>query len=275
MQVASSDKSTTSLLSYFGSEVRRYRLAAGLSQERLGKLTHYTAGMVGHIENAKRIPSPDFAEQADQVLHANGALAKLWPLLTDSARPNWFRPMLELEQSAVVIHEFETITIPGPLQTEGYARALFACTHPTVSDEEIGELIEAHTYRQRLLTKRTPSHLVFTLDEGVIRRRIGGNSVMAEQLRHLVAVAELPNVHLQVIPFSTQEHPGGLRPFRIMGFGEGADVLYSEAFVNGHMTSDSEQLRRHRLAFDLILAKSLSQDDSRMLIQRVQQEIRP
>ncbi len=127
--------------------------------------------------------------------------------------------------------------------------------------------------RQRILERGDPPQIMIALDEGVLRRRVGGGGTMREQLGHLLAVAELPKVCLQVIPFSVRQHPGGMTPFRIMGFREGPDVLYGESFIGGQVTSDPRQLRQHQLAFNLIQANALSPHGSRVLIRRLRREI--
>jgi hypothetical protein len=76
-----------------------------------------------------------------------------------------------------------------------------------------------------------------------------------------------------VIPFSVREHPGGMTPFRIMGFREGPEFLYGESFIGGQVTNDTHQLRQHHLAFNLIQAHALSPQDSRVLIRRLRKEI--
>lgn len=266
-------QSISSLLSHFGGEVRRYRLMAGLTQAELADGAHCTPRMVGCIENAQELPSRLFAQQADRLLGSDGALVKLWPSLIRSAYPDWFWQVIELEQRASFIQEFETVAIPGLLQTDSYARAIFRAAHPVASTLQIDQFVAARIDRKRILTRREPPQIVITLDEGVLRRRIGGRDIMSEQLGDLLQSAALPRVHLQVIPFSTRCHPGGMTPFRLMGFREGPDVLYGETFIGGQTTNDPKQVQQHKLAFNLIQSKALSRDDSRVLIRELKEEL--
>src|SRR5215469_8916492 len=94
---------SSSVLAYFGSELRRFRVAAGLSQERLGEVVNYTGALVGLVETAKRTPSRDFAELCDQALETDGALSRLWPLVNRGSFPSWFRGFVELEATATSI----------------------------------------------------------------------------------------------------------------------------------------------------------------------------
>lgn len=98
---------SSSVAAYFGSELRRLRTAADLSQGRLGEIINYTGALVGLIETAKRTPSRDFAERCDAALDTDGALSRLWPLVNRGNFPSWFRGYVELESSATAIKSFE------------------------------------------------------------------------------------------------------------------------------------------------------------------------
>jgi transcriptional regulator with XRE-family HTH domain len=260
-------------LSGFAGAVRRYRLAAGISRLQLAERMRCAERDIEQVEGAARMPSRGFAVEADRLLGAEGALAALWPSLVKSAYPDWFWQVIELEQQASFIQEFETVAIPGLLQTAAYARAVFHTAHPVASALQIEQLVTARLDRQRILDRSDPPQIMIALDEAVLRRRVGGGPVMGEQLAHLMAMADLPRVHLQVIPFSVREHPGGMTPFRIMGFREGPDVLYGESFIGGQVTDDAHQLRQHHLVFNLIQAHALSPPDSRVLMRRLRKEI--
>ncbi|MGP3999350.1 helix-turn-helix domain-containing protein [Streptomyces sp. 8N706] len=266
-------ESIPSLLARFGGAVHRYRLAAGLTRQELAGRTLCTAAEVGRIESGRQMPSRVFAQRADQHLGTDGALVHLWPSLIRSAYPDWFWQIIELERQACFIQEFETVAIPGLLQTEAYARSIFTAAHPVASELLIEQFVAARIDRQRILTRREPPQIMITLDEGVLRRCIGGSAAMSEQLGHLLDRSGLPKVHLQVIPFSVREHPGGMTPFRLMGFREGPDVLYGETFIGGQTTIDAGQIQQHKLAFNLIQSKALSRDDSRALIRDLKEDM--
>ncbi|MGW4563978.1 helix-turn-helix domain-containing protein [Streptomyces sp. NPDC004561] len=263
----------SSALSRFADAAQRCRLAAGLSRREVAERTRCAEADVERMENAEQMPSRSYAVEADRLLGADGALAALWPSLVKSAYPEWFWQVIELEQQASFVQEFETVAIPGLLQTEAYARAVFCTAHPTASALQIEQFVTARLDRQRILDRRDPPQIMIALDEAVLRRRVGGSRTMSEQLGHLLAVAGLPRVHVQVVPFSVREHPGSMTPFRIMGFREGRDFLYGESFIGGQVTTDVHQLSQHHLAFNLIQAHALSPQDSRVLIRRLRKEI--
>ncbi|MGV9990828.1 helix-turn-helix domain-containing protein [Streptomyces sp. NPDC003374] len=266
-------ESLLSALNRFGAALRGYRLAAGLGLPELAGRMGCPEDVLERVENAGRMPSRGFAEEADRLLGTGGALAARWPALVESAYPDWFWQVVEVEQQASFLQEFETVAVPGLLQTEAYARAVFTTAQPVLPALRIEQLVTARMDRRRLLDRCDPPRVMIVLDESVLRRRVGGRRIMGEQLGHLAAVTELPKVDLQVIPFGLREHPGTMTPFRIMGFREGPDLLYGESFLGGQVTDDAHQLRQHQLAFNLLQANALSPHDSRVLIRRLRKEL--
>lgn len=114
-----------SVLAFFGAELRRLRADADLSQEQLAEQINYSPALVGVVETARRMPSRDFASRCDAALQTDGALARLWPLVTRDVLPTWFRPWVQdVESEATTLRSWEPLIIPGLLQTPDYARAL-------------------------------------------------------------------------------------------------------------------------------------------------------
>jgi transcriptional regulator with XRE-family HTH domain len=130
----------SSLLAFFGAELRRRRAAAGMSQEQLGHAVNYSAALVGRVEIGERVPSPDFARRCDDVLSAEELFAHLRDSMNSDmhAFPRWFREFVEHEGEATSIREFNALAVPGLLQTEDYARALIRLGRPRDSDDEVG-----------------------------------------------------------------------------------------------------------------------------------------
>jgi transcriptional regulator with XRE-family HTH domain len=259
----------SSVLAYFGSELRRYRGAAGLSQERLGEIVNYTGALIGMIETAKRTPTRDFAERCDAALNTDGALIRLWPLVNRGVFPSWFRGFVELEATATSILSFSVQVVPGLLQTESYARAvLLAGRHPTVDD-----LVAARLDRQRILSRPKPPLLWVVLDEAVLRRRVGGPVVMREQLKRLVDSASSPRIVLQVLPFDVGAHAGTDGSLTILSFDEGSDAGYVEGIGSGQLMTGPEEVDRCRLVYDLVRAAALSPEASAEMISATMEEL--
>ena len=147
--------------------------------------------------------------------------------------PHWVEPYFGLEAAATIIRSYEVQFVPGLLQTEGYARALIRMGNaPT--EEDVLRRAEARMSRQDILTRETPPKVWAVMDEGALRRPIGGEAVMREQLKHLIDMCDHPAVTVQVLPFSGVSHPAMGGPFTILRFSEPdlRDVVYIEQLTS-------------------------------------------
>ena len=134
---------TAGPLDFFGAEVRRWRNAAGLSQEQLGQRIGYSGALVGKVETSDRAPSLDFAEGCDRALPtADGLFGRLYELARHWAGgyPSWFTEWVEAERRAVSLRTWQPLLVPGLLQTPEYARALFLAWHGADSDDQVDQL---------------------------------------------------------------------------------------------------------------------------------------
>jgi transcriptional regulator with XRE-family HTH domain len=126
---------TASPLDYFGSELRRYRESAGLSQKELGDCIFCTGSLVGQIETAHKVPTREFAERADAALMTDGSFSRLVGLVLRSQLPTWFQQFAELEARASYISTYQSQLVYGLLQTEAYARAVLGVEQTDKLDE--------------------------------------------------------------------------------------------------------------------------------------------
>ncbi|HTU06809.1 MAG TPA: helix-turn-helix transcriptional regulator [Trebonia sp.] len=147
--------------------------------------------------------------------------------------PHWVEPYFGLEAAASIIRCYEVQFVPGLLQTEGYARALIRMGNAS-TEEEVLRRAEARISRQDILNRDTPPKLWAVMDEGALRRPIGGEAVMQEQLKHLIDMCDHPDVTLQVLPFEVPSHPAMGGPFTILRFSEPdlRDVVYIEQLTS-------------------------------------------
>ncbi|MBQ0862749.1 helix-turn-helix transcriptional regulator [Streptomyces sp. RK75] len=242
-----------STLAYFGTELRIRREEAGLSQAELGRRTFCTHSYISRIESASRVPSEEFAQRCDDVLGTGGMFARLWPVVIEHAYPDWFRPFVELEKDAVAIWDFENQVVPGLLQTEEYAQALFAAARLPNADE----LVAARLTRQHILERDKRAQLWVVLDENVLRRTVGGPAVMARQLRAVVEAAEDPRTIVQVVPFEVGAHASMDGPFAGLTMDEGADVVYIDGRARGYISAAPTEVTGYHHAYDLLRADAL------------------
>jgi transcriptional regulator with XRE-family HTH domain len=258
----------SSPLAYYGSELRRLRVRANLTQRQLGLAVHITDSMIAHIEAARRPPSREFNMAADMALEAEGALLRLWPLVSRSGLPQWFRHYAELEANAIRIYTYQSQLVHGLLQTADYARAVLR----TAGEEHLDERVASRLERQLILDREKPPHVWAVLDEAVLHRPIGGKEVMRRQLAHLLSITRRPRVNLQILPFSVGTHAGLRGSFTVLRFGETADVAYSEGYNSGITTIDPEEVAARSLHYDLIHAAAPAVEESAELIARVMEE---
>lgn len=260
---------SASVLDYFGSELRRLRIKAGLSQERLGEIVNYTGALVGLVEIAKRSPSRDFAERCDGALGGDGVLTRLWPLVSRSGLPGWFQDYAGLEARAVEIRTYQAQVVHGLLQTEDYARAVLRPARP----EDLDGLTDARMKRQEILTRDDPPRLWMVLDEAALRRGVGGRDVMRSQLRRLLDYRETPRVVVQVMPFGAGAHAGLNGSFTLLSFDDSPELAYSEGYGRGQILTEPSEVERAGVKYDLLRAAALSPDDSAELIAQVLEEV--
>jgi transcriptional regulator with XRE-family HTH domain len=141
--------------------------------------------------------------------------------------PGWFEPYLGLEQAASLIRSYETVLIPGLLQTPAYARVLIS--HGTASGPLIERRVELRMQRQQLLHRPQPTRLWMLIDEAALRRVVGGRALMVGQFRHLLAACDIPDVTIQVLSFRARRHFAET-PFTLLRLPERdlPDVIYLE-----------------------------------------------
>jgi hypothetical protein len=197
-------------------------------------------------------------------------------LAREAKQPAWwerydlpYSTYVGLEADAVAINCFQSSVVPGLLQTAGYAQAGHEGALPRLSDDEIERRTEARLTRQLLLTRPDPAALIAVLDEAVLHRAIGGARVMAAQLEYLIEAADLPNVTLQVIPFSIGAHPAVESNFNVLELpGDTPDIIYAEGLVGPTYLGRKEDLDRYRTVFARLQEVALGSKGTVELIAR-------
>jgi transcriptional regulator with XRE-family HTH domain len=174
-----------------------------------------------------------------------------------------------LEAEATSISDFQSSVVPGLLQTPDYARAGHEASMPRLESEQIDRQIEAKVTRQQLLTKADPLSLSVVLDEAVLHRVTGGPKVMRAQLDRLTEAAHLPNVTIQVIPFTVGAHPALESNFNILELPATPGVVFVEGMVGSVYLERPEDLERYRRVFRELWSISLSPEETVDMIAKV------
>jgi transcriptional regulator with XRE-family HTH domain len=256
------------MLTFFGQEVQRLRAEHDVSQQALAEATYCTRTLVNKIENANRMPSKDFARHADDFFGTGGHLSRLWPLVALYAYPKWFRPYVQLEEQASIIRSFETMVVPGLLQTRDYAHAILSARRTNDVESDLDGRME----RQAIFDRENPPELWVVLDETVLRRQVGTLAVMQRQLQALIDAVERPSTVVQIVPFSAGAHAGIGGPFASLVFQEGTPVVYVDGFLKGQLLADPAEVRAADRAYDLLMGAALPVPQSIDLIAKVMKE---
>jgi transcriptional regulator with XRE-family HTH domain len=268
-----------------GLALRTLRQRAGLNLpdavERLG-LSGPSA--LSKIENGKqRVPSSALDkyfqaydvtdEQRIQEIRRLAAMASsprstnLFNQYRDAVRDP-FADYLELEELAVHADWYAVQLVPGLLQTPAYAHAVVEGSGKWRTAREVRTFVELRMKRQHVLRRENPLSMWCVLDEAVLRREMGGPRVMAEQLRHLLAMSEeLPGVELQVLPFNAGVHAGIDGAFTVFRFDAGDPLAVVEPLTTSLYLEEDVHVGRYDVAFNHLRAGALDIPSSRDFLQ--------
>jgi hypothetical protein len=184
--------------------------------------------------------------------------------------PQGYAAYISFESDAKAAHNYESLFIPGLLQTEEYARATLLDGLPMDTDT-IEWHVQTRMERQLVLARtrdgRDPLEFWAVVDEAALRREVGGRAVMRAQLGRLLEMSERPNITLQVIPFDKGAYPGMTGPFVRLDFGTVApDLIYVESLAGDIFLELEAEIDRYGLVFDHLRARALSPRDSSTLM---------
>ncbi|MCF3131384.1 helix-turn-helix domain-containing protein [Streptomyces olivochromogenes] len=255
-------------LDYYGFELRRYREAAGLTQRQLGDVINYTGSLVGQIETARKLPTPEFSERADVALETGGLLSRLVTLVMRSQLPAWFQQVAELQARATEIYSFETHMVHGLLQTRAYARAVLG----VLDQANLDDRTAVRLARQSIFERVEPPIYWLVLSEGALYQEIGGAQAMREQLAHLLSFEGNPRANIQILPYSAGAHVGLQGSFDLYRFGSDPSIVYTEGYGSGHPTANPDTVNDCSLRYDHLQAAALSLKESAELIRRVMED---
>jgi transcriptional regulator with XRE-family HTH domain len=255
----------------FGAMLRYYRERAGLSRTELARQISKSVSLIQAIELGQRAATADVTEDLERVLPSDGALTRLRDEIGDGlgyqAYPSWFQDWLVSEREAKRLRWFEPLLVPGLLQTEDYARAVFR-TRFGVTDDEVDELITARLKRQEILTRDEPPAFWVIVDEAVLRRPVGGRHVMRDQIGRMIDAALRPNVSVQVISSSVGAHRGvWAGGFAIADYEDAAPVGYQETPAQGQFVDRREDVETLVDCWDTLVREALPWATSQSLLE--------
>ena len=242
----------------YGRHLRQRRQMRKASADDVGAVGHCSGSLVYQIERGERRPPWSFTRVVDEYFGGDGLLCDLHDLIDreNPIEPKWFGDLLRAEARASRIRLFEPQALPGLLQTEPYARALIGGMRPL--DASVDELVANRLARQRLLSRPLPPQMWALIDEAVLLRLVKMEpSVAKGQLEHLIGVAELAHVVIQILPIEATVHAVMNGGFLLMTLQEG-EVGYVESMSTGQLISDASAVAEVERRYDLAKTDALS-----------------
>ncbi|WP_436788788.1 helix-turn-helix domain-containing protein [Yinghuangia sp. YIM S10712] len=259
-----------SLWAYLGARLRFYRTAMGLSQAELASQVHSSASFVSAVETGERRPKIEFIQTCDGFLNAGGDLVTVLRLALKDLQslPAWVQGYAREERRATRIRTYQPQVIPGLLQSEPYARALFEQLR--LPESEIERLVAARMARQEILhrTESAP-RLWAVIDESALNRLMADPALARDQLAHLLKLIELPHVIVEILPVGAGLHAAMDGNFVLLDVPGKGVIGYSETFGDGRLVTEEARIEEMELRYDLLRAATLSVTDSARFLRRL------
>jgi transcriptional regulator with XRE-family HTH domain len=282
-ELSERDRETVSL---FVDEMRAMRESRGWSQAELARQASCSESLIAMVETYQRAPSqsltraldrafatPGFTEDNETGAWTPGTFGRLWLKLRTVSFPMAFRPFAEREAVAVALRTFEHSFIPGLLQTADYARAVVG-TKLGATEADIETNVSDRIARQWILTRDVPPppRLWVLIDEGILYRPVAPAAVMRDQLEHLIAMSQLPNVTIQIVPYEAGGHTGLLGAFILADLTATQSIVFLDDASGGRVAEDAPVVSDMALLFDALRSDALPKVPSRDLIAKVAKE---
>ena len=245
------------------------RKSRGMTQEEWAKTINFSPTHVSSVETRHRPPTADYVAAVDEAFQTGGIYGRLLVKLAGfDNTPLWLRPWLDHEGEAKLLRWYEPAFVPGLLQTEAYARGMLAGVHLTAETAE--QRVNSRLARQALLTGDDAPQLVFVIDEMVLRRPIQKRpGVLAEQLEHLVACAELPHVQILVVPQDVGLYPALQGGFILATLPDNSVVAHLDNQVRAQIIDGGDDVVSLQGAWEAVRGEALPRRLSLELIKEV------
>ncbi|WP_327259141.1 MULTISPECIES: helix-turn-helix domain-containing protein [unclassified Streptomyces] len=272
--------------------LKALRMRAGLTQSEVAKRAGVSVGTVNRYETwqdrAKlRVPTVSaLAETCGASPQEREALVELvrnqqngwW--MDHPGLPEVMDPLMSFEDVAEYEHVYANALVPGLLQTPDYALALHRAQDVRAEADAIADKVDARIKRQAILERSPALHLWVVLDDAVLRRPVGGPDVMSAQIDHLSAMAQRPNVDIQVLKFAAGAHAAGSGGhFLILGRDDeknplnSMNVVYLELHKRGLYLDAPTEVQSYKLMFDYLRSQAADTSNGVELLAAARQEL--
>jgi transcriptional regulator with XRE-family HTH domain len=265
-------------------ELRGIRESQGKSGDAVAAALKWSPSKVSRYELARTSLKPQEVERLLDYYDITGShRTLLLELAKDATRRGWweefsdslsadYQQFIGLEHEATSISIWHVEVVTGLLQTEAYARHMISSYNRVepVPPAMIERLVRVRMRRQEVLDRQPEPQLSVVLDESILRRRIGDERVMFEQLQRLVHDADRPNVTLQILPLDGQHNVTG-ESFVLFGFGPEDDAMLQDVVSTEHLRNvtsveGERDTYLYRISFQMLADAALDPASSRELI---------
>ncbi|MFD7106559.1 helix-turn-helix domain-containing protein [Streptomyces celluloflavus] len=284
------NRASTVLGRRLGGELLRLRDASGKTQHQAGQAISATNSKIVKMERGwVPMRDPDIRVLCEFYGHSDpnevAALLSLARLDRERRKANgWWQhspkagalsEYIAMEDMASSVRTWQLSFIPGLFQTAEYIRSLGVGEGSWKDPDEVERIVDVRTKRQRRLFGDNPLQLYAVVWEPVLRQLVGGSGVMRAQLEHLLEVARLPHVRLQVLPYRSGAHPCMTGAFNIVSFAESeaVDVVHADTMTSMLWVESRAESAVYSRHFDRTARLSLSQHDSVALVDSIRKEM--
>ncbi|MEU6021355.1 DUF5753 domain-containing protein [Micromonospora sp. NPDC047134] len=262
-------------------ELRRLRDRTGRTAEEVaGQLGWHRTKVIRFELGHSRVMAKDLQSLLDLYGATTEERGSLAALHRQARQKGWWSAYGDVlpddyvgfEAEATSISTFESLYVPGLLQTEEYVRAIVRAGRSTADQDEIDRRVAARLGRKVLLSRDEPPRLWIVIDEAAVRRVVGGPKVMRAQVTRLIEACELPGVEIQILPFSAGAHAAMGGPFALLDYADPAldpTVVYIDNDSSTLLLEEERHVARYRLVFDHLIAKALDPDESAAFMRRI------
>ncbi|MER5222287.1 helix-turn-helix domain-containing protein [Streptomyces flaveus] len=248
--------------------MKRWRIKASVSREELGAAANYSPDTIKAMEQGVRMPTPRALDAADELCDAEGLLSAAKEYLQKEKFPARAQDFMLYEQQAISLWWYEPVLVPGPLQTEPYARQLISNHIPPLDEETVEERIAARVARQEIHSRKPLVGCSYVLYEAALRSPYVGQ----EQLLYLLEVGALRNVSIQVLPFDRATAAALHGVMVLLETRDRERLAYTEAPSSSQLTADLEVVSAQTERLSMIRMMALDPNESARFIERMVDE---
>lgn len=254
----------------FAEELKAARAQKGWSVAEVADRIGFSPSTIKNIESGQRAPTPDQAERLDRAFESPGTFARTERRMRGVPFSVGFRPFTPHEQGARTIKTAHQLLLPGLYQTSDYALTVLK-TRPETADDIVKERLAARLERQAILYRSDPPppRMISLITEQALYANIGGPAVMAAQTEHLLELAQMPRITIQILP--DQAHAGLDGAFLIAETAHHIDTVFLETAMGGQVIESPDAAEEMAVLFDALRAEALTASASLEVIKEAAQ----